>query len=55
MGKNVTILVVGTQDRTKLKGYDKSAKHRKAEALMVDGEEILILSETDFLNLTGLG
>ena len=55
MSKKVTILVVGTQDRTKLKGYDKSAKHRKAEALMADGEEILILSETDFLNLTGLG
>ena len=55
MSEKVTILVVRTQDRTKLKGYDKSAKNRKAEALMADGEEILILSETDFLNLTGLG
>lgn len=55
VSKKVTILVVGTQDRTKLKGYEKSSKHRRAEALMAQGFEILILSETDFLNMTGLG
>ena len=55
VSKKVTILVVGTQDRAKLKGYTKSSKHRRAEALMARGLEILILSETDFLNMTGLG
>lgn len=54
VSKKVTMLVVGTQDRTKLKGYDKSSKHRKAEELVSDGVEILILSETDFLDLMKL-
>ena len=31
--KKVTMLVVGTQDRVRLNGYEKSSKHRKAEAL----------------------
>ena len=52
--KRVTMLVVGTQNRMKLKGYSKCSKHRKAEARIADGAEILILSETDFLNLMGL-
>ena len=48
------MLVVGAQNRMKLKGYSKCSKHRKAEARIADGAEILILSETDFLNLMGL-
>ena len=52
--KRVTMLVVGTQNRMKLKGYSKSSKHRKAEARIADDAEIIILSETDFLNLMGL-
>ena len=49
--KKVTILVVGTQDKTQLKGYDKSTKHRKVEELIAKGSEIMILSEKDFLDL----
>lgn len=51
VSKKVTMLVVGTQDRCKLKGYEKSRKHREAEALIEKGEEIQILSESDFLEL----
>ena len=51
VSKKVTMLVVGTQDKTKLLGYDKSTKHRKAEALIAKGAEIEILSESDFLDL----
>ena len=51
--KRVTILVVGTQDRRRLRGYDKSTKHRDAEAAISTGREIQILSEQDFLELMG--
>ena len=50
----VTMLVVGTQDKTKLNGYEKSSKHRKAEALVMKGMEIQILSESDFSELIGV-
>ena len=43
-----------TQDPNKLKSYDKSGKHRKAEALIGKGVDIQILSETDFSELTGI-
>ena len=52
--KRVTMVVVATQDRTRLKGYDKSSKHRKAEDRIADGADIQILSERDFLDLMGL-
>jgi len=52
--KKVTMLVVGTQDKSKLKGYEKSAKHRKAEALVNQGEDIQILSEQDFYDLVDI-
>ncbi|MDE0342639.1 MAG: BRCT domain-containing protein [Deltaproteobacteria bacterium] len=52
VSKKVTTLVVESQDRTKLKGYERSSKHRKAEALMAQGLEILIPSETDFPKMT---
>ena len=51
VSKKVTMLVVGTQDKTKLKGYEKSGKHRKAEELIVKGQDIQILSESDFLKI----
>ena len=51
VSKKVTMLVVGIQDKTKLKGYEKSGKHRKAEELIVMGQDIQILSESDFLKL----
>lgn len=50
----VTMLVVGTQDKTKLNGYEKSSKHRKAEALVTKGMDIQILSENDFSELIGV-
>ena len=49
--KKTTLLVVGTQAKSKLKGYEKSSKHRKAEALIEKGAEIQILSESDFSEL----
>ena len=51
VSKNTTILVVGIQDKTKLKGYDKSRKHRKAELIIAEGFDIRILSERDFIEL----
>ena len=51
VSKKTTILVVGTQDRSRLKGYEKSTKHRKAESLIEKGVEIQILSESDFAEL----
>lgn len=52
--KKTTMLVVGDQDVTKLAGHDKSSKHRKAEALIEQGQTIRILCESDFLQLVEL-
>ena len=52
--KRVTMLVVGTQDTSKLNGYEKSSKHRKTEALIEQGASIQILSEKDFSELMAL-
>lgn len=46
--KRTTILVVGDQDVTKLSGHEKSSKHRKAEKLIIEGQLIRIIWETDF-------
>jgi DNA polymerase-3 subunit epsilon len=46
--KKTTILVVGDQDATKLAGHEKSSKHRKAEELVLHGQKIRIIRETDF-------
>ena len=54
VSRNVTMLVVGIQDKSKLNGYEKSSKHRKAEALIEQGLNIQILSECDFSELTGV-
>ncbi|MCY3837675.1 MAG: transposase [Gammaproteobacteria bacterium] len=51
--QKTTLLVVGTQDKSRLNGYDKSSKHRKAESLIGKGADIQILSETDFSELVG--
>ena len=50
--KKTTMLVVGIQDTTKLAGYAKSSKHRKAEELINKGIGIRILSENDFSAIT---
>jgi DNA polymerase-3 subunit epsilon len=48
------MLVVGIQDNTKLAGYEKSSKHRKAEELIESGINIRILSEKDFVEICNL-
>ena len=45
------MLMVGTHDANRLRGYEKSSKHRKVEELIKTGVEIKILSEDDFFNL----
>lgn len=52
--KNTTMLVVGIQDDTKLAGYEKSSKHRRAEELIESGISIRILSENDFVEICNL-
>jgi len=49
--KKTTILVVGDQDVARLAGQDKSSKHRKAEALISQGQAIRILCESDFVEV----
>ena len=51
--KKVTMLVIGTKDKKKMKEYEKSSKHRKAESLIEKGVDIQILSEKDFSDLMG--
>ncbi len=52
--RKITMLVVGTQDKNKLNGYEKSSKHRKAEALIEKNVDVQILSERDFSELMGI-
>lgn len=47
--KNVDILVIGIQDLEKLRGHDKSSKHRKAIDLKEKGSDIQIISEKTFI------
>jgi DNA polymerase III subunit epsilon len=44
-----TILVVDDQDLRFKRGQEKSAKHRKAEAMITKGAPIRIVGESDFL------
>ena len=52
--KTTTMLVIGFQDTTKLAGYEKSSKHRKAEELIESGISIKMLSENDFAQICNL-
>jgi DNA polymerase-3 subunit epsilon len=52
--RKTTILVVGDMDVTKLVGYEKSSKHRKAESLITDGQPLRIICETDFRGIISL-
>lgn len=49
--KRTSMLVVGDQDILKLSGHEKSGKHRKAEALVAEGQSIRIMRESDFTEL----
>lgn len=51
VGKHTTHLVVGDQDIRRLAGHEKSSKHRKAEQLIAAGQDLLIVQESDFLDL----
>ncbi|CAI0851962.1 DNA polymerase III polC-type [Serratia fonticola] len=46
--KTTNILVVGDVDLSKLAGFEKSSKHRKAEELISQGADIRIISESNF-------
>jgi DNA polymerase III subunit epsilon len=50
--KHTTILVVGNQDIRVLAGKAKSSKHLKAEALISKGQQLRIITERDFLEIT---
>ena len=52
--KTTTLLVVGDQDISRLAGHTKSEKHRKAEKLIAEGQQIRILGESDFQKLLTL-
>ncbi len=52
--KKVSILVIGEQDISKLLGYDKSSKQRKAEDLIQKGQNIKIIGESDFEKLVSI-
>ncbi len=49
VNRDTTLLVVGDQDVRVLGGKEKSSKHLKAEALILKGQDIRILTESDFL------
>jgi DNA polymerase-3 subunit epsilon len=51
VSNKTSLLVIGDQDLSRLAGQDKSSKHRKAEELIKTGNDIKILSESDFLHL----
>ena len=55
VNKLTTMLVIGDQDIRRLAGYEKSSKHRKAEDLILNGQTIRLLTESDFRRLIAIG
>jgi len=51
VNQNTNILVVGVQSRAKLRGKSKSSKMLRAERLIKEGKDILIITEDEFLNM----
>lgn len=49
--KTTSLLVVGDQDIKKLAGKQKSSKHIKVEKLILKGQQIRIIKESDFKQL----
>jgi len=49
-----TLLVVGDQDLRQTKGELKSAKHRRAEELIENGQSLRILQESDFVAMVAV-
>ena len=52
--KKTTMLVIGIQDKSRLRGQQKSRKQRYAEQLIDQGADIQILSEADFCELANI-
>lgn len=52
VSKHTTLLVVGDQDVRKLAGCEKSSKYRKAEELIAKGQNIRVITESDFRSIT---
>jgi DNA polymerase III subunit epsilon len=53
--RSTTTLVVGQQDLSRLAGFEKSGKHRKAEDLIAQGAKIAIIGENDFVHFARPG
>ena len=49
--KKTSLLVVGDIDVSKLRGKDKTSKHVKAEQLILKGQNLRIIKESDFKEL----
>jgi DNA polymerase III subunit epsilon len=54
VNKSTTMLVMGDQDIRRLAGHEKSSKHRKAEELILKGQTIRLLTESDFRQLIAI-
>lgn len=54
VSKKTTILVVGDLDTSLLAGYNKSSKQRKAEQLLKNGHDIIIMDELGFYELCNI-
>ena len=53
--RRTTLLVIGDTDVRKLAGRTKSSKHRKAEQLVLAGQPIRIIGESDFRSIVETG
>ncbi|MDK2050933.1 exonuclease domain-containing protein [Aliarcobacter butzleri] len=51
VNKDTSLVVVGDYNILSLAGYEKSSKHRKAEELILKGQQIKIITEDDFNHL----
>ncbi len=54
VNKSTTMLVIGDQDIRRLAGHEKSSKHRKAEELILKGQTLRLLTESDFRQLIAI-
>jgi len=52
--RKTTMLVVGDQNVGRLAGHTKSSKHRKAEELILGGQQIRVVRESDFKEIVAL-
>ncbi|MBD1206297.1 MAG: 3'-5' exoribonuclease [Rhodobacteraceae bacterium] len=55
VSRKTTMIVVGDVDVQRLAGHPKTAKHRKAEELISEGQNIRVIREADFRELILFG